>query len=439
MKRSPNERDASFDRRHVILGTSAALAGAALARASSAKLARTLGEKELRVALVGCGGRGTSAALQALSTAGPVKLVAMADAFADRIEGCLAGLEEHARDKVDVPPERRFVGFDAYQKAIDQDVDLVILATQPGFRPAHFEHAVARGRHVFMEKPVAVDAPGVRRVLAANEEAKKKGLKVAVGLQRHHDARYVETVKRLQDGAIGAIGLLRCYWNSGGVWVWKRQPSMSEIEYQMRNWYYFNWLCGDHIVEQHIHNIDVCNWVKGAHPIRAQGQGGRQVRVGPDYGEIYDHHFVEFTYADGTVMLSQCRHMPDTWSSVSEHAHGTLGTCDIGGAQIQMKDGARWRSSLDGGDPYQVEHDRLFAAIREDRPHNEGDNGALSTMTAILGRMATYSGREIAWDDALRSELSLGPARLAWDAEAPVHPDANGLYPIPTPGVTRAL
>lgn len=438
MSHAPIEA-ASLARRQFLVGSSAALVGASLAQPAAAKLARTLGEKELRVALVGCGGRGSGAAVQALSTDGPVKLVAMADAFLDRIENCLAEVSRARPDRVDVPPERRFLGFDAFKKAIDVDCDVVLLCTQPGFRPAHFEYAVSRGRHVFMEKPVAVDAPGVRRVLAAAAEAKKQRLKVGVGLQRHHDARYVETVKRLQEGALGDINLLRCYWNSDGVWVHKRQPQMTEIEYQMRNWYYFNWLCGDHIVEQHIHNIDVCNWVKSATPVRAQGQGGRQVRTGPDFGEIYDHHFVEFTYADGSKMLSQCRHQPNTWSSVSEHAHGALGECNIGAGSITLKDGSRWRSRAESSDPYQVEHDVLFRAIREDREHDESVNGAHSSMTAILGRMATYSGRELSWDEALASNIELGPAELSWTADAPINPDAHGLYPIPTPGRGRAV
>ncbi len=438
MSHAPIE-SASLARRQFLVGSSAALVGASLAQPAAAKLARKLGEKELRVALVGCGGRGSGAAVQALSTDGPVKLVAMADAFLDRIENCLAEVSRARPDRVDVPPERRFLGFDAFKKAIDVDCDVVLLCTQPGFRPAHFEYAVSRGRHVFMEKPVAVDAPGVRRVLAAAEEAKKQRLKIGVGLQRHHDARYVETVRRLQEGALGDINLLRCYWNSDGVWVHKRQPQMTEIEYQMRNWYYFNWLCGDHIVEQHIHNIDVCNWVKNATPVRAQGQGGRQVRTGADFGEIFDHHFVEFTYADGSKMLSQCRHQPRTWSSVSEHAHGALGECNIGAGSITLKDGVRWRSRAESGDPYQVEHDVLFRAIREGSEHDESVRGALATQTAILGRMATYSGREIGWDEALASNIELGPTELSWTAEAPITPDAHGLYPIPMPGRTRAV
>jgi predicted dehydrogenase len=404
--------------------------------------ARALGQqadRTLRVALVGCGGRGTGAAANALATAGDVRLVAMADAFADRIESSLGELTSRYPEAVDVPEERRFTGFDAFRRAIDDDVDVVILATPPGFRPQHFAYAVERDRHVFMEKPVAVDAPGVRQVLAAAEASESRGLKVGVGLQRHHEASYLETVQRIHEGALGDLILLRCYWNSSGVWMMPREPDQTEMEYQMRNWYYFNWLCGDHIVEQHIHNLDVCNWLMGGHPVEAQGQGGRQVRTAPEFGEIYDHHMIEFTYADGTRMLSQCRHIRDTWYSVSEHAHGTLGAADVSGSTLRLRDGSEWSFSGENPNPYQVEHDVLFAAIREDRPHNEARNGAIATMTSIMGRMATYSGRLLTWDEALASELSLAPQRYAFDADPPTLPDADGRYAIPTPGVTQAL
>jgi predicted dehydrogenase len=427
----------AHSRRTFLQVSSAAL----LARPALADLAGARTDDLLRVALVGCGGRGTGAAIQALATAGPVHLVALADAFRDRLDSALAEIVKHAPERVDVPESRRFVGFDAYRDAIDLDVDVVILATPPGFRPEHFRHAVVRGRHVFMEKPVAVDAPGVRAVLAAAAEAKKKELKVGVGLQRHHDPAYVETVKRLREGAIGRIQLYRCYWNSSGVWTRAREAGWSEMTYQMRNWYYFNWLCGDHIVEQHIHNLDVCNWIQGASPVSAQGQGGRAVRTGPDTGEIFDHHVVEYTYADGTKMLSQCRHQHGCWDSVSEHAHGALGYADVSGGRITSAGGWdwRWRTRDEGVDPYQAEHDALFAAIRAGLPHDEAENGAHATMTAILGRMATYSGRLVQWDEALASELVLAPERLAFDALPRVLPDEHGRYPHAIPGVTPAV
>ncbi len=426
-------------RRTFLKQTSAAALGSSLLSVPLGARPRRRGEETIRIALVGCGGRGAGAANQALSTAGPVKLVAMADAFRDRLDGAYNSLVTNHADRVDVPEERKFVGFDAYKKAIDlDDVDMLVTAAPPGFRPMHFEYAIQRGKHVFMEKPVAIDAPGIRKVLAAGKLADERNLKVGVGLQRHHEARYRETIKRIWDGAIGDITLLRCYWNGTTPWVRPRQAGMTEMEYQMRNWYYFNWLCGDHIVEQHIHNLDVCNWIMRGYPVKAQGQGGRQVRTGLDHGEIYDHHMVEFTYEDGTKMLSQCRHMQNCWNSVSEHVHGVRGIANAAG-NIQPTDGERWRFRGDNPNPYQVEHDDLFDAIRKDLPYNEAEYGALSTMTSIFGRMATYSGKELEWEDALASELDLMPKVYAWDADPPTLPDENGRYPIPTPGVTRVL
>lgn len=395
----------------------------------------------IKIGLIGCGGRGTGATGQALSTKGNVKLVAVGDAFPDRLEGSLSNLKtefESRPERIAVDEEHKFVGLDAYQKVLNSGVDLVILATPPGFRPIHFEAAVKAGKHVFMEKPVAVDAVGVRTVLAAAEEAKKKNLAVGVGLQRRHEAGYLETIKRLQDGEIGDIHTARVYWNGAGVWVKPRQPNQTEMEYQMRNWYYFNWLCGDHIVEQHIHNLDVINWLKGGYPVRAHGLGGRQVRVGKDYGEIYDHHAVEFEYADGSRMFSQCQHIANCWSSVSEHVQGTKGSSDISSNSIRSGDQA-WRYSGKKANPYQVEHDDLFASIRSGKPINEAEYGALSSMTSVLGRLATYGGKLVEWKDALASNLSLAPKEYDFKAQPPVLPGPDGLYPAAVPGVTRVI
>jgi myo-inositol 2-dehydrogenase/D-chiro-inositol 1-dehydrogenase len=402
-------------------------------------------DETLKLALIGCGGRGSGACGQALSTSGPVKLIAMADAFKDRLDGSYNELKTNHGERVDVPEENKFVGLDAYQHAIAL-ADVVILATPPGFRPSHFEEAVKQGKNIFMEKPVAVDGPGVRKVLAAAEEAKKKNLKVAVGLQRHHQKPYIETIKRLHDGAIGDIVAMRAYWNGNTPWVRPRKEleeklgrAPTEMEYQIYNWYYFVWVCGDHIVEQHIHNLDVINWVKQGHPVLARGMGGRQLRRDLDNGEIYDHFACEFQYPDGSWLASQCRHMEGCWDSVSEHVQGTKGLCDVSGYRI--KGDKAWRFSGDEGkDPYQQEHDDLFAAIRNDTPYCEtADYGAYSTMTAIMGRMATYSGKEVSWDDALNSKLDTFPKVLAWDAETPTKPDANWHYPIPAPGRTKAF
>jgi myo-inositol 2-dehydrogenase / D-chiro-inositol 1-dehydrogenase len=399
--------------------------------------AHAAGSDLLKIALVGCGGRGTGAASQALSTAGVTKLVALADVRPEQLEKGLNALKSKHEDQVAVPPKHQFTDFDGYQKAIAL-ADVVILASSPGFRPIHFEEAVRQGKHVFMEKPVATDAPGIRRVLAAAEEAKRKNLKVGVGLQRRHHAAYLEIVKRIQDGAVGDIMLLRAYWDGGSRDGVERLPGETEMHYQIRNWYYFTWLSGDHIVEQHVHNLDVVNWIKGAHPVRGQGMGGRQVRNAKRHGQIFDHHFVEFEYADGTRMLSQCRQIPGCWPTVSEHVQGTKGSADLLSAQFIIKGANPWRypNKKTQSDAYQQEHDDLFAAIRNDQPYNEAELGANATMTAILGRMCTYSGQQIAWEDAFNSKIELLPKVFSWDAEPPVLPDANGFYPVAMPGRT---
>ena len=446
MGKSPSKKNSTGEnssRRNFIKKSSLLAAGGAVAgQLAMTRSAHAFGSDEIKIGLIGCGGRGTGAATQAMNTEGATKLVAMADAFQDKITGALRGITKQHKDKVDVPQERQFTGFDAYKKVLETDCDIVILATSPGFRPQHFEAAVNAGKHVFMEKPVAVDAAGVRRVLAAAKKSKEKNLLVQVGLQRRHEPRYKETIQRLQDGAIGDIILSRAYWNGGGVWTRPRRDDQSEMAYQMRNWYYFNWLCGDHIVEQHIHNLDVINWLKDGYPVKGQGQGGRQVRTGIDNGEIYDHHMIEFTYADGSKMLSQCRHQRNTWGSVSEHVHGTKGTCNIGGAKINDADGKQiWAYGRDGGGGHQQEHHDLFADIRKGIHPNEAEYGALSTMTAIFGRMLTYSGQEMTWEEALNSDVVISPVDkfTSMDDAPPTTPDEEGKYPIPTPGVTQVI
>lgn len=397
----------------------------------------------VRIALVGCGGRGSGAADQALSTSGDTKLVAVADVFEDQLTGSLKTLQGKHKDKVEVPEDQKFLGFDAYKKAIAL-ADVVILATPPGFRPMQFEEAIRQGKHVFMEKPVAVDGAGARRVLAAAKEAKNKNLKVGVGLQRRHQNGYLETIKRLHDGAIGDITSMRAYWNGTTPWVKPREQlekqagrKLTEMEYQMRNWYYFVWICGDHIVEQHIHNLDVINWVKDGFPVRAQGMGGCEVRKGPDYGEIFDHHAVEFEYEDGSRCFSYCRHINGCWSSVSEHVVGTKGSCEVNKYTIRGDNAWRFRESEPN--PYQQEHDDFFAAIRNDKPYNEAERGAMSSMTSILGRLATYSGKVIEMKDALNSSIETMPKTLAWDAETPNKPGEDGIYPRAVPGKTQVV
>jgi predicted dehydrogenase len=399
----------------------------------------------IKVALIGCGGRGTGAAVEALLSKQNVKLVAMADAFRDRLDRAysrISSVENNDRgiklkDRVDVPEERKFTGFDAYMKAIPL-ADVVILATPPGFRPIHFAEAVKQNKHVFMEKPVATDPEGIKKVLEAANIAKQKKLNVVVGLQRHYQTSYRELYKRKD--LIGDITSAQAWWNNDGVWVNKRKPGQTEMEYQMRNWYYFVWLCGDHICEQHIHNVDVINWFKGGYPVKAQGMGGRQVRKGIDHGEIFDHHYVEFHYADGSILNSQCRHIPGTMSKVDELLIGTKGRIQCGAANIVDLKGKtlfQFDKKTDN-DAYQNEHDELFAAIAKgEYKFADAENGAKSTMTTILGRMATYSGQVVEWDKALNSGVSLQPASYDFAAAPPVTPDDQGFYKIPTPGVTK--
>jgi len=444
MKRA---REAETNRRQVTLPAAAAVGAAGTSALAAGAFAS--GDETIKLALIGCGGRGTGATCQALRTKGPIKLWAMADVFADRLEKSLAGLtkgqeqdydrEAHAGfgQRIDVPPERRFVGFDAYQKAIQSGVDLVILATPPHFRPEHYEFAVRHGKHVFMEKPVAVDAPGIRRLLAANEEAKRKDLKVVVGLHRRHSLVYQETIKRLRDGAIGKMVFLRCYWNRAAIPAVPPQSRFTLMENQLRNWPCFTWLGGDHCVEAHVHNLDICHWVLGAHPTSAQGLGGRQVHTGGEFGNINDHHAVEYEYQDGTRLFGQARSITGSWYHVSEQVHGTKGAADIGNGRIEGASAWRYRGPVPN--PYQVEHDVLTDAIRTGKPHNEAEYAAIATMTAILGRMASYSGQLVHWDEAINSPLRLAPARYALDADSPILPDANGIYPSAVPGVTRAL
>ena len=433
-----------MSRRTFLKNTAAAAAGAAMLSSLSSSVFAA-GDDAVKVGLVGVGGRGTGAAGQALSTDGRVKLVAVGDAFADVIDYGLNQVANSVKGKPNefkVEDVQKYSGFDAYKQVIDSDIDMVILATPPGFRPIHFGYAVDKGRHVFMEKPVATDSAGVRSVLENAKRAKLKDLKVGVGLQRRHESSYIELMKQVHDGVIGDVIASRVYWNGGGVWEPKktRDQVKTEMEYQMWNWYYYNWLCGDHITEQHIHNLDIGNWMKNAYPVSANGMGGRQVRTDKRYGEIYDHHAVEFTYADGSKMFSQCRHIQGCWSAVEEHAHGTKGTIHLGGGNargcyIEMPNGDKITSKAAYENPYQVEHDDLFKAIRTNAPdYNEAEYGAMSTMTSILGRLCTYSGKVLTMEQALNSEISIMPKSFAFDAEAPVKPNENGEYPIAVPG-----
>ncbi|MGE3174333.1 MAG: Gfo/Idh/MocA family protein [Planctomycetota bacterium] len=423
-------------RRSFLRAAAIAGIGAQLPRSLSAAPHRRAADRvgrgdELRIGLIGCGGRGTGAASQALSTQGPVRLVAMADMFADRLQHSLEGLQENEQlaARIEVPAARRFTGFDAYRQLLATDIDVVLIATPPHFRPIHFEAAVAAGKHVFFEKPVAVDAPGIRRVLAAADQARQRGLAVVSGLQRHHQNGYLEAMRRIHDGQLGRILFARCAWNMGSLWHAARQPEWSDMEWQLRNWLYFTWLSGDHIVEQHVHNLDVVNWAVRSHPVAARGMGGRQVRTDPRFGHIFDHHSVQFEYPDGVFGFSECRQIDGCLNDVSEHVYGADGACHMDGGNWHIDGAHPWRFEGDRNDPYQTEHDDLFASIRSGKPLNEGRMVAESTMTAILGRTATYTGKRVTWDDALASDETWGPSEYAF-GDLPVDP-------VPMPGRPR--
>ncbi|HBB75577.1 MAG TPA: dehydrogenase [Planctomycetaceae bacterium] len=385
----------------------------------------------IRVGLIGAGGRGTGALQQALSVPGSnVKVTAVADAFDNRIKGALKAVEG-MEGKVDVPEDRQFKGLDGYQKVLDH-CDLVILATPPGFRPFHFEAAIKAGKHVFMEKPVCVDSFGARLCLEAAKLADEKKLKVVVGLQRHYDSVYRATLEKVREGLAGDIIGGQVYWNGSGIWYRKREEGQNEMQFQVNNWYHFNWLCGDHICEQHVHNIDVANWFLDALPVSAYGVGGRQQRTPGQPSEIYDHHAVNFTYPNGVHIASQCKQFPGGDNRVNEEFQGTKGYVRIG----EITDYAGkvlWKYEGPRPNAYQVEHDELHDAIRRDVPLNNAYYGTTSSFSAVLGRMATYSGKVQNFEKALALPYRTMPENITWESTPPVVPDAEGNYPLPMP------
>ncbi|MDY0166542.1 MAG: Gfo/Idh/MocA family oxidoreductase [Thermoguttaceae bacterium] len=446
---APQKHDVS--RRQFLKRSSLALAGAAAAELAIGRAAHAAGgEMEIKIGVVGCGGRGTGAALDALGAATRViypasgyhtedvaqgaevshkniRVVALADLFEDRLARCR---EQLTKLDINIPDEQCFTGFDGYKQLLAVgEVNYVILATPPHFRPAQLMAAVEAGKHVFIEKPAAVDVPGVKLVMQAGELARQKGLGIAAGTQRRHMNSYQETIGRLHDGAIGEIVYGKCYWNGGEIWVIQRQEGWSDMEWQLRNWNYLTWLSGDHYVEQHVHNLDIMNWVLGTHPVKAvSGIGGRQVRTKEVHGHIFDHFAVEFEYPGGISMFSQARQINGCRNKVEEAVVGTGGTSNCKDA-IHPKSGDRWRFRGPEPSPYRQEHETLITSIREGSPINEAQAIAESTMTGILGREAAYSGQEITWDDAMKSTTRLGPEKYQL-----------GPYPMPEvakPGIYR--
>ena len=405
---------AAVSRRQFIKSSSLAAASAAVVNFPAILHAQA--KQPINAIIIGVGGRGGGAGGNFLDAAKIVgvdaKIVAVADIFPEQAR--------RGKESFGVPADKCFSGFDAYQKALAvPGVNYAILATPPGFRAPHFKACVEAGKNIFTEKPVAVDGPGCRVMYDAAELAKQKNLKVAAGTQRRHQASYIETIKRINDGEIGDVVTLRAYWVNGGP-IWHRgEQGSTELEKQIRNWYHYIWLCGDHICEQHVHNIDVCNWIMHDHPVKCHGIGARQ-QLGDKSGEIWDNFAIEYEYANGVRMFAACGQIKRDWSSVSEAVHGSKGSANPGGS-IQPKGGQMWRFRGKAIDPYVQEHVDLINAILNDSELNEGKQVTDSTLTAIMGREACYSGAEVEWDTVLNSKFSYGPelvyancAKMEW-------------------------
>lgn len=420
--------------RRTFLASSSAAAVSAATHAFASS-----GSSDIKIALIGCGGRGTGACNQALSAGSTIKLVAVLDPLEGKAQAALDILKPKHEGQVEVPPDQVFTQFEDWRKVYEL-ADVVLITTPPGPRPFLFEQAVKAGKHVFMEKPVAVDAAGVRRVLAAAEEAKKKKLNVCVGFQRRYDPAYMDVVNRIHQGEIGDLVYGRVYWNGSSRPGYPREEGEGELHYQIRNWYFFTWMSGDHILEQHCHNLDVANWVlQGKMPVRATGQGGRQVRRARENGTIFDHHTVEFEYGNGFRLLSQCCQIGGKCQrDVSEHFHGLKGAANLAAngrflINGQPPGGQRSRTR---NDAYQLEHDTFFENIRTGGYRNDAEYAAQSTMMAVMGRMATYTGQVITWEQVMNSQENLVPDDLTWDTPPPVLPDDEGWYPVAVPGTT---
>ena len=411
-------------------GGAALVAGATLPYASATTY-HPHGSDVLRVGLVGCGGRGRGAAAEALKADPNARLVALGDAFADPLADALSTLAStrEVAAQVDVPPERRFVGFDAYQGVIEAS-DVVLLATSPHFRPLHVAAAVEAKKHLFVEKPVAVDAPGVRWMMESSERARARGLSLVSGLcYRYEDAKR-ETIARVHDGAIGDVVALQCTYNTGGLWHRGRKPEWSEMEYQMRNWLYFTWLSGDHIAEQHIHSLDKLAWaMRDEYPVKCTASGGRTARTGAEYGNVYDHFNTVFEWERGVRGFSSCRQWVGADTDVSDHVFGTKGVAQLQRHEISGENPWRKRRGEEPDDMYQNEHDALFASIRPGEPIANGEYMCKSTMMAIMARMSAYTGQSITWEEAWSSKLDLTPAAYEWTDVEPAE--------VARPGVTK--
>ena len=423
--------------RREFLKKSTVLTGAAVAGGLSLQRgAHAAGSDVLKVGLIGCGGRGSGAAVNAMNAGKDVKLVAMADIFEDKVRGSHARLKKIKGDQVDVSDDRMFVGFDAYQKVLDSGIDVVIIAAASHFHPAYLKAAVDAGKHIFCEKPHSRDAPGVHTVTATCEEAKKKGLSVVSGLCNRYSYCVRETLKRVFDGAIGRIVTIQETYCVGPYHVHKRNPKWTEMEWQMRNWYHFNWLAGDQCLQQLIHSIDKAAWaMKDEPPVKAWGIGGRSACFGESYGDLFDHQAIVYEYANGVRLYGLCRNQVGCYREMTDKIFGTKGYANLTRGLIEGE--TNWRYEGPKASSYDVEHAELFESIRAGKPINNGLYMARSTMLAILSTMVATTGQEITWDQAMNSKYTVTLPRYGWDVEPPIKPKENGEYAIPIPGVTK--
>ncbi len=436
MSNPPPHQTPSRDNRRQFLKTSGlALAGTAVAGQplSAVPAVHTTGDDVLRVGLIGCGGRGTGATTQALAADENVKLTAMGDMFQPRLDSSLRSLKQQKdiAGKIDVPEDRQFLGFDAYQQVIASGVDVVLLATPPHFRPMHLKAAIDADKHVFAEKPVAVDTPGIHSVLESCAEAKRKQLSVVSGLCLRYDQGFQETVQRLHDGQAGEIHTVMANDYRGPIWVKPRKPDWTDMHWQMHNWYYFTWLSGDFNVEQHVHYLDIAAWILKGYPVKAIGMGGRQVRTDEVYGNIYDHHSVVYEYENGARIVSNCRQQQGCKNEMGVVAQGNQGLAKLSHKETSIYGSKPWSFEGTAKNCYQVEHDELFAGIRNGKPLNNGQYMAQSTLLAIMGRMATYTGQEVTWEQAMNSKEDLSPQQYAWGNAPKIE--------IARPGITKLV
>ena len=428
----PNARDS----RRGFLKTSgrAFAAGSAVSTLAVAPKVHAAGSDAIRLGLVGCGGRGTGAAVQALTADPNTQLVAVADAFAEPIYTCLQSLakQDKIAKQVNVDQERRFGGFDGFKQLLDSNVDVVMLCTPPHFRPMHLRAALEAGKHVFAEKPVAVDALGVHSVLESTELAKKKKLSIVSGLNSRYSFAMQEIMERIHNGEIGDIRALHAVRYASGVWVRPRKDGMTDMEYQMRNWYYFTWLSGDFNVEQFVHQYDQVSWaMQDQYPERCYSTGGRQSRTGEAHGHIFDHFSSVYEYAGGARAFMTTRHQPGCSNESNVVVVGTKGTATLSRQNPGITGEVNWRpAERKETDSHQLEHDAFFAALREGKIINNGNYMANSTMMAILARMTAYTGQSLSWDEGMKSKLDLSPASYDWDADPP---DSK----VAVPGVTK--